>query len=149
MFSRFFCFTFFVIFTLVMIGVFNVYADDDAYLEKMMTGKMYRGMWRLAPGIYRVDSSQVTQPGDSATLNLVTSEPYYDVSWYVKAPWETSERGTFMENVSGDGMSTSTSFSYTFPSGSMHTGDFLITAVIYRWSDMSKYGEETYTVTVE
>ena len=29
----------------------------------------------------------------------------------------------------------------------MHTGDFLITAVICRWSDLSEY-EETYTVTV-
>ncbi len=99
-----------------------------------------------SPGIYLAD--QTPQPGDSATLNLVTSEPYYWVDWYVKAPWESGERGTYQEGTCGDGTSTIASFSYTFPSGIMHTGDFLITAVIYRWSDMSTY-EETYAVTVD
>ena len=98
-----------------------------------------------SPGIYLAD--QTPQPGDSATLNLVTSEPYYWVDWYVKAPWESGDRGTYQEGTSGDGTSTTASFSYTFPSGSMHTGDFLITAVIHRYSDMSTY-EETHTVTV-
>ncbi len=64
-----------------------------------------------------------------------------------KAPWETSERGSFITDELGDGTKTESTFSYAFPSGSMHTGDFLITAVIYRWSDMSQY-EETYTETV-
>lgn len=100
------------------------------------------------PGIYLADANQIPQPGDSATLNLVTSEPYYVISLYVHTPWDTSSSGTFVENVSGDGTSTETSFSYTFPSGAMHTGDFQFRAVIYRWSDMSSY-EETCTVTVD
>ncbi len=102
-----------------------------------------------APRIYLVNADQIPEPGDSATLTLVTSEPYYNVSWYVKAPWETNARGTYIEDDYGDGTSTTASLTYTFPSGSMHTGDFLITASIYRWSDMSEYGEETYTVTVD
>ncbi|MDE0485108.1 MAG: hypothetical protein OXI67_21235 [Candidatus Poribacteria bacterium] len=65
----------------------------------------------------------------------------------MKAPWDTSERGSYIEGDSGDGTTTEATFSYTFPSGAMNTGDFLITAVIARWSDMSEY-EETYTATV-
>ncbi len=63
-------------------------------------------------------------------MNLVTSEPYYYVYWYVKAPWEMSERGTYVEGISGNETATDTSLSYTFQSGIRHTGDFLITAVI-------------------
>ncbi len=104
----------------------------------------------LAPstGIFLADSESTIEPGDSATLSLVTSESYYWVDWYVKAPWESGDRGTHQEGTHGDGTSTTTSLNYTFPSGIMHTGDFLITAVIYRYSDMSMY-EETYTVPVD
>jgi hypothetical protein len=80
-------------------------------------------------------------------FRLITDVHYYWVDWYVKAPWETSERGTHIEGQLGDGETTESTFSYTFPSGAMHTGDFLITAVIYRGTDMSQY-EETYTATV-
>ncbi len=99
------------------------------------------------PGIFANNQDQETSPGDMHEVQLITEEPYYYIDWYVKAPWETSERGTYIEGVSGDGTTTTASLSYTFPSGAMHTGDFLITAVIYRWSDMSEY-EESYTVTV-
>ena len=99
-------------------------------------------------GISPADSEQIPQPGDSATLTLVTEEAYDYVNWHVKAPWETSERGTYVECDWGDGTINEATFSYTFPSGAMHTGDFLITAVICRWSDLSEY-EETYTVTVD
>ena len=99
-------------------------------------------------GISPADPNQTPQPGDSATLTLVTEEAYDYVNWHVKAPWETSERGTYVECDWGDGTINEATFSYTFPSGAMHTGDFLITAVICRWSDLSEY-EETYTVTVD
>ena len=102
-------------------------------------------------GISPANPNQIPQPSDRATMNLVTDEPYYWVDWYVLAPWETSGRGTHQERDNGyGGFSTlsEAALSYTFPSGSMHTGDFLITAVICRWSDMSEY-EETYTVTVQ
>ena len=98
-------------------------------------------------GISATDSDDTASPGETHTYKLVTSEPYYCVSWYVKAPWDTTARGTYISGESGDGTKTESTFSYTFPSGTMHTGDFLITAVIARWSDMSQY-EETYTETV-
>ncbi len=98
-------------------------------------------------GISPTDPNQTPQPGDSVTLNLITDESYYSIDWYVKAPWDTSERGTYEEYDYGDGTSTEASFSYTIPGGSMYYGDYLITAVIYRLSDMSSY-EETYTVSV-
>ena len=98
-------------------------------------------------GISPVDPDDTPYPGEAHEYRLITDAPYYYVYWYVKAPWETSERGSYIGSDSGDGTTTEATFSYTFPSGAMHTGDFLITAVIYRWSDMSEY-EETYTATV-
>lgn len=98
-------------------------------------------------GISATDSDDTASPGETHEYKLITSEPYYWVDWYVKAPWETSARGTYITYEYGDGTKTESAFSYSFPSGSMHTGDFLITAVIWRWSDMFEY-EETYTETV-
>ena len=98
-------------------------------------------------GISSTDSDDSASTGETHEYRLITDTPFYWVGWYVKAPWETSERGSFITDELGDGTKTESTFSYAFPSGSMHTGDFLITAVIYRWSDMSQY-EETYTETV-
>ena len=98
-------------------------------------------------GISPVDPDDTPYPGNTYEFRLITDVHYYWVDWYVKAPWETSERGTHIEGQLGDGETTESTFSYTFPSGAMHTGDFLITAVIYRGTDMSQY-EETYTATV-
>ena len=100
-------------------------------------------------GITLSNSDQTFETGDSVTLNLITAEPFYDVSWYVHTPGDTSSSGTYLQSNSGDGTSTETSLSYTFPSGAMHTGSYLFRAVIYQWSDMAWYGEETYTVSVE
>lgn len=101
-----------------------------------------------SPGITLANSDQTPQPGDSVTLDLVTSEAFYSVSWYVHTPGDTSSSGTYQQDSLGDGTSTSASFSYTIPSGAMHTGDYLFRALIYRWSDMSYLSEETYTVSV-
>lgn len=98
-------------------------------------------------GISATDSDDTASPGETHDYKLITETPFYWVGWYVKTPWDTSDLGTFITSEDGDGTKTESTFSYTFPSGSMHTGDFLITAVIYRWSDMSQY-EETYTETV-
>lgn len=98
-------------------------------------------------GIFPIDPTDTPSPGETHGYKLITEDPFYWVDWYVKAPGDTSDRGEYIEGDSGDGTSTETSMYYTFPSGSMHTGDYLITAVIYRWSDMSQY-EETYTATV-
>lgn len=97
-------------------------------------------------GISPIDPNQFPSPGESFGVRLTTDAPYSQVYWYVKAPWETSYYGTNVEIDSGDGSTTEASLSYTFPSGAMHTGDFIITAYIYR-SDQSVY-EETYTVNV-
>ncbi|MDE0637632.1 MAG: hypothetical protein OXI43_17480 [Candidatus Poribacteria bacterium] len=98
-------------------------------------------------GIFPIDPTDTPSPGETHGYVLYTADPYYWVDWYVKAPWHTSERGEYIEGDSGDGTTTEATMSYTYPSGAMHTGDFLITAVIYRWSDQSQY-EETYTATV-
>lgn len=119
----------------------DVFDENDEWEEA-------QGYVVPTPGISLADSDQTPQPGDSVTLNLTTDSAYYSIDWYVKAPGETSTYGTYQQYDYGDGTSTEASLSYTFPSGAMHTGDFLITAVIYRYSDMSSY-EETYTVTVE
>ncbi len=67
----------------------------------------------------------------------------------MKGPGEASDSlGSNIEtDYSTDSGSTEASLSYTFPSGSMHTGDYVITAYIYR-ADQSVY-EENYTVTVQ
>ncbi len=100
-------------------------------------------------GISATDSDDTVTTGETHEYKLITETPYYWVDWYVKTPWDTSEskRGTYITYEYGDGTKTESTFSYNFPSGSMHTGDFLITAVIWRWSDMFEY-EETYTETV-
>lgn len=98
-------------------------------------------------GISATDSDDTASTGETHEYTLITETPYYWVGWYVKAPWETGDLGTFITSEDGDGTKTESTFSYSFPSGSMHTGNFLITAVIYRWSDMSEY-KETYTETV-
>ncbi len=98
-------------------------------------------------GISPVDPDDTPSPGETHEYRLVTHEAYSSVDWYVKAPWDTSERGSHIETDSGDSTSFEATFSYTFPSGAMHTGGFLITAVITRLADLSQY-EETYTATV-
>ena len=99
-------------------------------------------------GIFATDSDDTASPGEKHEYKLITETPYYWVDWYVKAPWETSARGTYITGEGGDGSKTESTISYTFPSGVMHTGDFLITAVYYLWSDTSSENEETYTETV-
>ena len=99
-------------------------------------------------GITLANSDQTFQPGDSVSLELLTADPFYNVSWYVHTPGDTSSSGTYQSDSYGDGATASAWFSYTIPSGAMHTGDYLFRALIYRWSDMSYVGEETYTVSV-
>ena len=99
-------------------------------------------------GITLANSDQTFQPGDSVSLELLTADPFYNVSWYVHTPGDTSSSGTYQSDSYGDGATVSAWFSYTIPSGAMHTGDYLFRALIYRWSDMSYVGEETYTVSV-
>ena len=142
------------------------HAEADVYGERTdgswvtptawdMVGEMPDVPW-LPPiypepqvGISPVDPNATYSPGETHEFRLITDGPYYYVDWYVKAPWDTSERGTYEQYDPGDGTTTETTFSYTFPSGAMHTGDFLITAVFYLWSSDPSEHEETYTVNVQ
>lgn len=102
------------------------------------------------PGLSPDNGSYVASPGDSHQANLITDAPYNSVHWYVRGPGESSDSlGSNVDTTYGDDEATSTedSFTYTFPSGSMHTGEYTITAYIYR-ANQSVY-QKHYTVTVE
>lgn len=100
------------------------------------------------PFIYATDPNQLPIPGDTYEFIVYTDTPYYWIEVYVKAPWDTNDKGTLIgDAVLGDGELTRGTFSYTFPSGVMNTGDFLITADIWQWGDMSQ-SAVTHTVTV-
>ena len=100
-----------------------------------------------SPGLSPDGGLYAASPGGSHTASLTTSVPYNTVYWYVKKPWDTSYYGTNEATDSGDGLTNEASFSYTFPSGSMHTGSFKITAYIYTGD--SNIQEYSYTVTVQ
>ena len=97
-------------------------------------------------GLTPSDGIYTASAGDTHESTLNTGEPHYSVSWYVKKPGDTSDYGTFVENDSGNGTRTTASLSYTFPSGI--GGDYVITAIAYRWTDMSLIDEISYTVSV-
>lgn len=96
-------------------------------------------------GIESVNGLYTASPGESHEACVMTDAPFYEILWYVAGPGETG-LGTNIEVDTGDGTITNATFSYTFPSGAMHTGTYKITAYIYRWNQ-SVY-EESYTVDV-
>lgn len=71
-------------------------------------------------GISLANSGQTFQPGDSLTLDIVTSEAFYDVSWYVHTPWDTSSSGTYQGYTYGGGTATTASLTYTYVSQWFH-----------------------------
>ena len=96
-------------------------------------------------GLESVSGLYTATSGETHETCLMTDAPYSEVYWYVASPSETG-LGTHMETDTGDGTTTEATFSYTFPSGAMHTGTYTITAYIYRL-DQSVY-QESYTVEV-
>ncbi len=126
---------------------------SDASGEYTITAYIYRSDLSVYEESYTVtiagltssDGSYTARPGGTHQANLVADGPYSQVYWYVKAPSDTSTYGTQVEIDTGDGATANASLSYTFPA--VVTGDYTITAYIYR-SDLSVY-EESYTVTVE
>ena len=82
--------------------------------------------------------------GSTHTANISVPAGFNSVYWYVKSPSE-SGLGTSVSYVSGDGSSTSASFSWSVPSGAA-SGDYVITAYTYL-SDNSVV-QPSYTVTV-
>ena len=61
------------------------------------------------PGIYQIDPTDTPSPGETHEYILITEDPYYWVDWYVKAPWDTSERGSYIEGDLGDGAKSAAS----------------------------------------
>ena len=74
------------------------------------------------------DSNYAASAGSTHTASLSLPSVYSSIYWYVKSPSE-SGLGTSVQYVSGDGSSTSATFSYTFPSDA--SGDYVITAYTY------------------
>ena len=99
------------------------------------------------PGLSPAGGSYAASPGGSTTANLTTSVPYDTVYWYVLTPWQSGNYGTNEVTDFGDGLTNTASFGYPFPSGSMHTGSFKITAYIYTGNDSVQ--EYSYTVAVQ
>ncbi len=83
--------------------------------------------------------------GDTHEAVLTTNRSYYDVMWYVKAPGDTSEKGTNVETDSGNTLLTEVTLSYTFPDGV--AGEYIITAVVREAADASTQ-ELNYNVSV-
>ena len=88
-------------------------------------------------GVYTAEVGQVHTSSVSASVSL------YGVNWYVASPGETG-LGTYVEHDGGGSGVTTASLNYTF----LSSGDYVITAVAYNNSDMSKLGEASYTVSV-
>lgn len=79
---------------------------------------------------------------------MITDTAYSSVYWYVKAPGDTSEHGTWVETDHGDGVVRNATMTYTFPDDVPGTGaSYEITAYVYRW-DQSVYWD-SYKVWVE
>ncbi len=116
-----------------------IYRSDQSVYEESYTVTVSNA------GLSSSDGSYTAKAGDAHRANLVADGPIYDVSWYVREPGADSDAYAGYSYI-GDGVTDTASLSYTFPAGK--TGDYIIKACIYRWSDMSYY-EESYTVTVE
>ncbi len=103
----------------------------------------------LSPGLSPANGSYYASAGGTHEAKLVTSEPYYYVRWYVKGPGDTSSLGTLVETDEGwsTGTETEASLSYTFSTSA--SGEYTITAVSERYSDLSQGSTRSYTVTVE
>ncbi len=122
---------------------------DEKKAEKAGENDDWKEGANSSPGLKPKNGSYAANPGDSHEAVLITDAPYSSVTWYVNAPGDVS--GTLGSNMGStyaqDSGSTEASFSYTFPSGAMHTGDYTITAYIYR-ANQTVY-QESYTVTVQ
>ncbi len=88
--------------------------------------------------------SSSASAGSSYTVDLTTSTPFSSVYWYIKRTG-TSGLGSSIETDNGGSSSYSASMTYTF--GSSDSGDYIITAYIYDYSDNSTYQVE-HTVNV-
>ena len=88
--------------------------------------------------------------GESVTIGLSTNTAFSQVYWYVAGPG-ASGLGSHIETDTGGSSSTTESFTYTF--GSSDSGDYVITAYIYNYTDPSSYDvpstyELSHTVSV-
>ena len=94
----------------------------------------------LPTGIYPTNTVAAgASPGKPYELKVITDESFYWINWYVKRADETG-LGTWVESDSGSSSNEAT-MSHTYNA----IGDYIITAVIWRISDNSRY-EETYNL---
>ena len=91
-----------------------------------------------------LSGSSSASAGSSVSVSLSTATAFSQVYWYVAGPGD-SGLGTNVETDSGGSSSTSASLSYSFPSSA--SGDYVITAYIYNYSDSSIY-TSSHTVSV-
>ena len=91
-----------------------------------------------------ISGSSSASAGDSVTVGLTTTTAFSSVYWYVAGPGD-SGLGSHVETDTGGSSSTTESFTYTFDSSA--SGDYVITAYIYNYSDASVY-EVSHTVSV-
>ena len=89
-------------------------------------------------------SSSSVSPYESVSFDLTTTTAFSSVYWYVAGPGD-SGLGSNVETDTGGSSSTSASLSYSFPSDA--SGDYVITAYIYNYSDSSIY-QSSHTVSV-
>ena len=95
-------------------------------------------------GISPTNPDQVPIPGNSYEVKVVTDSDFYSIQLYVKRSGESGsgEAGDYVYGGNSD--TTEATLSHTFPS----VGDYVLTAVITRESDMSDY-DETYSLRVD
>ncbi len=117
----------------------HLFEPDSGYDDNEMS---------TPPGLSPDNGSYTASAGDTHEANLVTSEAYYYVYWYVASPSD-SGLGTLVETDEGysTGTETEASLSYTFASDAV-SGAWTITAVSKRYSDLSQGSTRSYTVTV-
>lgn len=102
-----------------------------------------------SPGLFSTNGSYYAYPGETHEAKVITSEPYYYVRWYIKGPCDTSSLGTLVQTDEGwsTGTETEASLSWTFSTGAV-SGEWTITAVSERYSNLSQGSTRSYTVNV-
>ena len=99
-----------------------------------------------SPGLSPVNNSYYVYPGETHEAKVITSEPYYYIHWYIATPTGLE---TLVETDEGwsTGTETEASMSYTFPSDAV-SGEWTISAVSKRYSNLSEGSTRSYTLTV-
>ena len=99
-----------------------------------------------SPGLSPVNNSYYAYPGETHEAKVITSEPYYYIYWYIATP-DGLETLVKTDEGWSTGTETEASMSYTFPSDAV-SGEWTISAVSKRYSNLSEGSTRSYTLTV-